>query len=176
MAKEKKKADKKPVKQEKKQEQRPDKKPVKQEKYDEILIRILATDISGNKSIYSGLTNIKGISWGLSAAVCKKLKLDRKKKVKDITKEEITKISEFIKNLEVPEFMLNRRRDLETGESKHLIGADLDLRKEFDIKRQRKIRSYKGFRHATGQPVRGQRTRGHFRKNKVVGVVGKKKR
>ena len=45
--------------------------------------------------------------------------------------------------------------------------------KEFDIKRMKKMRSYKGIRHASGLPVRGQRTKSHFRKkgkNKAVGV------
>ncbi len=38
----------------------------------------------------------------------------------------------------------------------------------------RKIRCYKGIRHETGQPVRGQRTRSSFRTQKTVGVVKKK--
>ena len=35
----------------------------------------------------------------------------------------------------------------------------------------KKIKSYKGWRHAMGQPVRGQRTRSHFRKGSSVGVI-----
>jgi len=50
------------------------------------------------------------------------------------------------------------------------------LQTEFDIKRLKKIKSYRGLRHVLGQPVRGQRTRGHFRKNKAVGVTGKAKK
>ena len=40
------------------------------------------------------------------------------------------------------------------------------------MKTQKKIKGYKGIRHMLGQPVRGQRTRGNFRKNKgkVMGV------
>jgi small subunit ribosomal protein S13 len=34
----------------------------------------------------------------------------------------------------------------------------------------KKMRSYKGIRHMQGQPVRGQRTKSHFRKNRTVGV------
>jgi small subunit ribosomal protein S13 len=44
------------------------------------------------------------------------------------------------------------------------MGSELDLQKEFDIRRIKKIKSYKGVRHLLGQPVRGQRTRSHFRK------------
>ena len=44
-----------------------------------------------------------------------------------------------------------------------------------DIKMLKKIKSYKGIRHSLGLPVRGQRTRSNFRKNKgkVMGVKRK---
>ncbi len=47
------------------------------------------------------------------------------------------------------------------------------MRKEFDVKRMKQIRSYKGVRHSLKQPVRGQRTRSHFRTTGVA--VGVKK-
>lgn len=142
----------------------------------EIIIRILQTDILGGKQLYPGLTKIKGISWSLSNAICHKLSLDKKRKISSLSKEEINKIEQFIKGPEIPDFLLNRRKDLDTGKNIHLIGSDLDLRKDFDIKRLKKIKSYRGLRHATGQPVRGQRTKGHFReKGKAVGVVKKAK-
>lgn len=138
---------------------------------EESLIRILSTDIPGSKSIYTGLTYIKGVSWSFSNALCNILRIDKNRKISSLNKEEIEKISGFIKNPQLPHFLLNRRNDIETGKSHHLFGADLDLQKEFDIKRLKKIRSYRGLRHALGQPVRGQRTRSHFRKNKTVGVT-----
>jgi len=142
---------------------------------EESLIRILATDIPGNKKIYVGLTRIKGVSWTLANAICKILKIPKNKAVKELTAADIDQISKFIKNPTLPEYLMNRRKDFETGETKHLSGADLDLQKEFDIKRIRKIKSYKGIRHSLGQPVRGQRTKSHFRKNKTVGVMKKPK-
>jgi small subunit ribosomal protein S13 len=143
---------------------------------EESLIRILSTDIPGDMSIYAGLTRIKGVSWSYSNAVCNVLRIDKKKRIFELSEEEMKKISEFIKNPKVPEFVLNRKKDLETGKSGHLTGVDLDLAKEFDIKRMKKIRSYKGIRHILGQPVRGQRTKSHFRKNRAVGVIGKAKK
>jgi small subunit ribosomal protein S13 len=135
------------------------------------LIRIMATDIPTNKNVYTGLTLIKGISWGISNAICKKLKIDKNKKIGELETEERKKIEEFIKNPELPEFLLNRRKDLESGKTGHLTTSDLSLRKEFDIKRLKKIRTYRGLRHALGHPVRGQRTRSHFRKKgKTIGV------
>lgn len=144
------------------------------------LVRILATDVPGSKKVIVGLTEIKGVSWGFSNAVCTLLKIDKKRAVSSLSKEEIENISDFIKNPAkhpgMPSFLLNRRKDFETGENMHLYGSDLDLQKEFDVKRLKKIRSYRGLRHATGQPSRGQRTKSHFRtrgKKKAVGVRSK---
>ncbi|MBU1136580.1 MAG: 30S ribosomal protein S13 [Nanoarchaeota archaeon] len=140
----------------------------------ESIIRILSTDIPGNKNIYSGITRIRGISWSLSNAICNKLKIDKNKKISELSKKEIEDISKFIKSSDIPEFVLNRRKDFESGKSEHLIGTELELKEEFDIKRMKKIKSYKGVRHITGRPVRGQRTKSHFRKNKTLGVSAKK--
>jgi len=151
---------------------RPDMRPKTEEEM-EVLVRILSTDIPGNKRLLAGLTRIKGVSWSFSNAVCNALKMDKNKRIKELGKDEITKISEFVANPKLPAFLLNRKKDYETGENKHLIGSDLDLQKEFDIKRMKKIKCYKGVRHIMGQPVRGQKTRSHFRKNKTVGVTKK---
>jgi len=146
-----------------------------EKKYEEKVVRILSEDIEGGMKLYPGLAKIKGVSWSLSNAVCKKLKLDKNRKIGSLTQEEIKKISEFVKNPKVPEHLLNRRKDFSTGENKHLVGSDLELQKDFDIKRLKKIKSYKGLRHGIGLPVRGQRTRGNFRKNKRKGAGIKKK-
>jgi small subunit ribosomal protein S13 len=144
------------------------------------IVRILQTDIPGDKNVLTGLTYIKGVSWGFSNAMCKILKLKPSKKVLELDAKDIEKITAFLNNPspELPKFMLNRRNDFETGKDAHLIGTGLDMKKEFDIRRLKKIRSYRGWRHATGQPTRGQRTKSHFRtkgKKKSVGVKHSKK-
>jgi small subunit ribosomal protein S13 len=142
------------------------------------LVRILQTDIPGNKNLLTGLTYIKGVSWTFSNALIKILKLNPNKKISELDEGEIEKIMKFLQNPHsLPDYLLNRRKDFETGEDHHLIGTSLDMKKEFDIRRLKKIRSYRGLRHATGQPTRGQRTKSHFRtrgKKKAVGVQKKK--
>jgi len=130
------------------------------------LIRILGKDIYGSKKVYLGLTSIKGISWAFSNALCIKLGINKNKQIQELTEDEIKKITEFVKNPKLPTFLMNRRKDYDTGADKHLYGSDLDLQKEFDIKKLKKIKAYKGIRHSLGQPVRGQRTKSHFRSNK----------
>jgi small subunit ribosomal protein S13 len=141
------------------------------------LIRILAKDLAENRKVHSGLTSIKGISWSFSNALCKKLKLSKDKKIGDLSKDEIAQIENFVKEADVPAFLKNRRKDLDTGEDKHFHGSDLSIRTEFDIKRLKKIKSYKGQRHNAGLPVRGQRTKSNFRRNrKKSGAVGVNKK
>jgi len=159
-------------KQEKQQNQEKEQKSkhYKKEVEEDSLLRIASTDIPGRLTIYSGLTRIKGISWAFSNAICKTLGIDKNRKIHTLKEEEIKKILEFAKNPNLPQWLLNRRRDIETGTDKHFISIDLDLTKEFDIRRMKKTKSYKGVRHAAGLPVRGQRTRAHFRKGRAVGV------
>ncbi len=141
---------------------------------EERIVRILSKDIEGKMTIYSGLTKIKGISWAISNAICKKLGIDKRKQIGALDEAEVKRISDFMKNPDFPVGLLNRRNDHETGEDKHLVGSDLELKKEFDIKRLKKIKSYRGLRHLTGQPVRGQKTRSHFRTNRRKGAGIKK--
>jgi len=147
----------------------------REKEYKERIVRILSKDIEGGMKIYAGLAKIKGISWTLSNAICKILGIDKNRKIGSLTEEEVQKITEFAKNPQVPNYILNRRKDFETGEDKHLTGSDLELQKEFDIKRLKKIKSYKGYRHSAGLPLRGQRTRSNFRKNRSKGAGIKKK-
>ena len=139
------------------------------------VVRILSKDIEGGLKLYPGLTQVKGVSWALSNAACQILGMDKEKRIGDLTQEEIDKISAFLKKPEAPSFIFNRRDDFETGEDLHLIGTDLELRKEFDIKRLKKIKSYRGFRHMSGLPMRGQRTKSNFRRFRRKGAGIKKK-
>jgi len=133
------------------------------------LIRILATDIPGDKKVYCGLTMIKGISWAMSNAICRKLKINKKQKIEELGQEGKEKILQAFKELGDKDFLLNRRKDYDSGEDKHLLTGDLDLQKDFDIKRLKKSKCYRGERHSQGLPVRGQRTKSNFRKNRKKG-------
>jgi len=72
----------------------------------------------------------------------------------------------------VPGWIFNRQRDMETNSDRHMVGNELIFTQEMNVKMMKKIRSYKGVRHMLGLPVRGQKTRSKFRKNKgkVLGV------
>ena len=127
------------------------------------IVRIIDADITGNKNIYSALRQVTGVSYSFANAICAVIGFDKSKKVGTLSQEDIKKIEEIIKNpskYKIPSFLLNRRKDYDTGEDKHLIASDLKLITGFDVKRFKKIKSYRGIRHAMGLPVRGQKTKG----------------
>jgi small subunit ribosomal protein S13 len=153
------------------------KKPEKREVAPKLVVRIANTDLDGNKQLAYGLTKIKGIGYTMAKAVCIAAGLDPKRKLSSLSNEEIDLLEKVIRNPQqygIPSFLLNRRKDLETGKDLHLVGAELEVAEKFDIKRQVELKTYRGWRHMLGQPVRGQRTRSKFReKGRVVGVMKK---
>ncbi len=140
------------------------------------LIRIANADVHGEDSLYIGLTHIRGVSHMMAAAVCTVLKMDRRKKAGSLSDVEIKSIEAVLKNPDqLPKWLLNRRTEYESGETKHLSSTDLAFNTDNDIKMMKKMKSYKGVRHAQGLPVRGQSTKAHFRHGTAVGVTKKAK-
>lgn len=151
---------------------------MKEEKEFKHIVRILNTDLDGNKYIIDSLRKIKGIGFSFASMACRATQIEPYKKTGNLSEEEIAKLDTVIRNANkyAPEWMLNRRKDFETGQNKHLLSSDLEFSRETDIRSMKKIRCYKGVRHERGLPVRGQRTRSNFRKNKGrgPGVLKKK--
>lgn len=141
------------------------------------IVRISGVDIKGEKKLYISLQKIKGVGPNIANAICRITGFDRNKKVGTLTDEDVKKLEDIINNLEkygLPNFLMNRRADPETGKNMHLTGPTLKFVHEQDIKKMIESRSYKGVRHALGLPVRGQKTRSSFRKGRAVGVIRKK--
>ncbi|MFC1801081.1 30S ribosomal protein S13 [Nanoarchaeota archaeon] len=144
------------------------------------IIRVAKTDLPGDKPIAFAMKKIKGVGLSFANAVCSLAQVDKTKRAGALTEQEVSRLTEIIENplvQKIPVWMLNRQRDLETNEDQHILLGTLGFVKDNDIKRLKKIKSYRGSRHAQGLPVRGQRTRSNFRKNKgkvTLGVQRKK--
>lgn len=137
------------------------------------IVRIARTGVDGTQPIGKALRSLKGVSDMYANAVAETIEHDADEKLGDLSEDEIDNIEELIKNPEeagIPEWLRNRRKDRETGENTHLIESDLELKKEFDIRRLKEIDSYKGWRHEIGLPVRGQKTKSSFRSGSKIGV------
>jgi len=140
------------------------------------IVRLASTDIDGEKTFVRGLTSIKGVGMHMSVLIANETGIDKYVKMGDLTDAQIEKIQKSLDNItkSAPAWMLNRRKDSETGEDIHLIGSDIDMRLRDEINIMKKIRSYRGIRHERGLTVRGQRTRANNRKGLALGVSKKR--
>lgn len=121
------------------------------------MARISGIELQENWKVNYALTRIKGIGWTLSRKVIKDLKIDKSKRIKDLSPEELTKIA--------------------TKVEEYPIEGDLVRIVRTNITRLKQIISYRGMRHAKNLPSRGQRTKTNARtrrgKRKTVGAFKK---
>jgi len=104
------------------------------------MARIIGVNIPDEKRIDIGLTYIYGIGPTLAKKILESSNIPVNKKVKDLTKEEINTIKEFI-------------------EKNYKVEGDLRRDIMVNIKRLKDINSWRGSRHTKKLPVRGQTTR-----------------
>ena len=124
------------------------------------MARIEGIDLPKNKRIEIAMTYIYGIGRTTSQKLLKAANVDLNTRVKDLSDEEVNRIREQV---------------LKQG-----VKTEGDLRKEvtLNIKRLIEIKAYRGMRHLSGLPVRGQRTHTNSRTRKgprKAAIAGKKK-
>jgi small subunit ribosomal protein S13 len=108
------------------------------------MARIVGIDLPKNKRVEIGLTYIYGIGRETSKAILQEAGVNFDTRIKDLTEEEVGKLTNIItKNFKV----------------------EGDLRREIsqNIRRLRDIKSYRGLRHKNNLPCRGQRTKTNAR-------------
>lgn len=123
------------------------------------MARISGVTIPSEKQVQIALTYIYGIGPKTAADILAKTKIDPIVRVKDLTGEEIRKISDIISNDLIVE-----------GELQRIVTTN--------IKRLKDINSYRGIRHKNSLPSRGQRTKtnARTRRGKKVTVGGTAKK
>lgn len=111
------------------------------------MARISGVDLPREKRVEIGLTYIYGIGTTSSNRILKDAGVDPNTRVKDLTDEEVARISKII-------------------ESTQVVEGDLRREVAFNIKRLQEIGCYRGIRHRKGLPVRGQNTKNNARTRK----------
>lgn len=121
------------------------------------MARVAGVTLPKNKRIEVALTYIYGIGRPTSNKILAKLKLNRDKRVQEMTEDEFDLIRNELRSIVVEG---DKRREV-----------------AMNIKRLQDISSYRGYRHSRGLPVRGQRTKtnSRTRKGKRRTVANKKK-
>ena len=119
--------------------------------------RVIGIDIPDNKRLEISLTYIYGIGRKKSIEIIEKLGLDPNMKTRSLTGENIAKLNLLLQN--------------------YIVEGELRRQVQGDINRLIKIHSYRGTRHRSGLPVRGQNTQNNARtrKGKKKTIAGKKK-
>ncbi len=143
------------------------------------IVRIAGHDVDGSKKVPYALAQVKGIGINLAHAIVRALGINPNTRIGFLPDADIKRLEAAVKDpksLSIPSWMFNRRKDLETGKDLHLIGSDLILRVKADIDLMKKIKCWKGIRHALGLKVRGQKTRTTGRTGQTVGVTKKPKK
>ena len=123
------------------------------------MARISGVNIPLNKRVEIGLTYIYGVGRSTSNQLLAQLGIERDRKVRDLTEDEVIKLRELI-------------------DSTMTVEGDLRRERSQNIKRLQEIGCYRGLRHRRGLPVRGQNTKTNARTRKGpkrMQVAGKKK-
>lgn len=111
------------------------------------MARVARVDVPDDKRVAVSLTYIKGIGDASARAILKETGVDPDTRVKDLTETELSSIRDIIEN-------------------QYIVEGDLAQRIRTNISRLREINSYRGVRHKSGLPVRGQRTQKNARTRK----------
>ena len=109
--------------------------------------RIAGVDIPLEKRIEVGLTYIYGVGKVISKGILKEAKIDINTKSKDLTDQEVAAIREIL-------------------ETKYMVEGDLRKEVQSNIRRLVEIGCYRGIRHRSGLPTRGQKTKSNARSRK----------
>ena len=168
-----------------KKKEKPKKKPQKKEPHEEKenfrgIVRIAGKDVKGHVKLVHSLLRVKGIGHTVaisaSRIIQKELNIDPKVQVGELSEKQVEDIDKILFDLgshEIKPYVLNRRNDFLTGNNKHVIMNDLIFDVSQDVDREKKMFTWKGFRHTFGQKVRGQRTKNTGRHGMAVGVLRK---
>jgi len=116
------------------------------------IIRIADTDVDGLRKISVGLCSIKGIGMRTADMICKLSGIDGSKLGGHLTDEEQESLRAAIGDYatEMPWWLMNRQRDLESNEDAHIVAMEVTMTHKDDIARLAGIKTYRGIRHRSG--------------------------
>ena len=119
--------------------------------------RILGVDIPNNKKVAISLTYLYGVGNSTAGRIVEEAGIEPEKRAKDLTEDEISRIVSLL-------------------DKNYVIEGELRRQTAQNISRLRQINCYRGFRHARGLPVRGQRTKtnARTRKGRSRPIAGRK--
>ena len=139
------------------------------------IVRVANTDLDGKYQVIPAIAMVRGLGIRTAAVVAQRAGVNAYQKIGNLSDADVAKLQDAVDGLAeaLPTWMLNRRKDVDTGEDVQLIGTDVEIKLRDDLNRLKKIRTVRGIRHETGQKVRGQRSRSNGRTGLTLGVQRK---
>lgn len=140
------------------------------------IVRVANTDLDGKYQVIPALARVRGLGIRTAAVVAAKAGVEAYQRIGDLSDEDVTKLQQAVETVQdsLPVWMLNRRKDVDTGDDLHIVATDVEIKLRDDLNRLKKIRTVRGLRHEGGQKVRGQRSRSNGRTGLTLGVQRKK--
>ena len=111
------------------------------------MARIAGVDLPREKRVEIGLTYVYGIGRVSAAKILEKAQVNPDTRVRELTDDEVKRISEVI-------------------DAEYMVEGDLRREVALNIKRLQEIGCYRGIRHRKSLPVRGQKTKTNARTRK----------
>ena len=111
------------------------------------MARIAGVDLPREKRVEIGLTYVYGIGRVSAAKILEKAQVNPDTRVRELTDDEVKRISEVV-------------------DAEYMVEGDLRREVALNIKRLQEIGCYRGIRHRKGLPVRGQKTKTNARTRK----------
>ena len=111
------------------------------------MARIAGVDLPREKRVEIGFTYVYGIGRVSAAKILEKAQVNPDTRVRELTDDEVKRISEVI-------------------DAEYMVEGDLRREVALNIKRLQEIGCYRGIRHRKGLPVRGQKTKTNARTRK----------
>ncbi|CAF0919477.1 unnamed protein product [Didymodactylos carnosus] len=134
---------------------------IQPEKFQHIL-RVLNTNIDGRRKVGYALTAIKGVGRRFAHVCVRKADVDLNKRAGELSDEEVERIITIISNprqYKIPDWFLNRQKDVKDGKFSQVTSNNVDTKVREDLERLKKIRAHRGLRHYWNLRVRGQHTK-----------------
>uniref|UniRef100_H9G6W8 Small ribosomal subunit protein uS13 n=1 Tax=Anolis carolinensis TaxID=28377 RepID=H9G6W8_ANOCA len=120
---------------------------------------------------------LQGVGRRYAHVVLRKADIDLTKRAGELTEDEVERVITIMQNprqYKIPDWFLNRQKDVKDGKYSQVLANGLDNKLREDLERLKKIRAHRGLRHFWGLRVRGQHTKTTGRRGRTVGVSKKK--
>ena len=136
------------------------------------IVRVAGRDLDGTKKVIPAIAEIKGVGDSYANAMVASLKLDPRVRLGQLSDRQLQQIEQSLKDptlLNLAPWLMNRRKDIDSGSNLHRFGSDLDFMIKGYLDREKNMFSWRGVRHGLGSEGARSENQNHRQKGKDRG-------